>query len=243
MAETNDVPGGGGEGNPDGGGGIAGRPGRSRPFIAAGTTAGVATLFLLLRLMAVADWNWGTASSIAETLDFSDALPIVLGTLFAEPTLTGILLAVLLPLAFIELIWPAVDLGRGRTLSELLFPAALLAASVTWLLSFRSLWFVVGALGVGILVVLLRLLWREGVGHDLVGRLLRRLGIASVVGFLVLAVFVDTPWMAHEEITVDGQTHTGYVLTAEAGFIRVLTDEREVLIISSSAITGRGILD
>lgn len=73
--------------------------------------------------------------------------------------------------------------------------------------------------------------------------LLRRVGALTVAGFLALAIVVDTPWMPRERIAVGDEVIQGYVLTAEAGFIRVLTDERDVAIVNSSEVTSRTIID
>ena len=207
-----------------------------------GTTAGVATLFLLLRLLAVSDWNWSTAFAVAETSDFSDALPIVFGTLFAEPMLAGVLLAVLFALSFVELIWPAVP-RKAWSFSLLLFPAALLVAALTWMGSFGDVWFILLILGTAGAVVLIRLLWRRGIGHESMTELFRRVGVLAVGALLVLAVAVETPWMSREKIVTADETFYGYVLEAEAGFIRVLTEDREVLIFNSSDVASREIVE
>ncbi|MFC4056375.1 hypothetical protein ACFOY4_42390 [Actinomadura syzygii] len=57
-------------------------------------------LFLLLRLLAVAHYNWHVAFSLASSVNFGDVIGVVVGTFLGAATLTGVLLAVVLPLAF-----------------------------------------------------------------------------------------------------------------------------------------------
>lgn len=214
----------------------------SKRNLALGTTAGVATLFLMLRLFAVAEWDWETAAGIAETIDFSDALPIVLGTLFAEPVLTGVLLAVLVPFSLVNLAWPPTPDRRWR-ISHLLFPLSVLVAATTWFITFPDPWFLATAVVTAAVLVTLRLVWRHGAGHRVVLQFFHRIGTVTVGAILVLAVAVQTPWMSHERIsTVDGPV-TGYVLEVESGFVKILTDDREVVIFTTDEVTARRLLD
>ncbi|MFT0846247.1 hypothetical protein VR010_00645 [Actinomycetaceae bacterium L2_0104] len=179
---------------------------------------------------------------MAETSDFNDALPIVFGTLFAEPMLAGALLAVLFSLSIVELVWPVIP-RKTWSFSLLLFPAALAVAAFTWIVSFQKAWFVLLILGTVSVVVILRLFWRRGIGHKAMMELLRRIGLLAVGALLFLAIAVETPWMSREEIVTVEETLHGHVLKAEAGFIRVLTDDREVLIFNSSDVISRQIVN
>lgn len=207
-----------------------------------GTTAGVATLFLLLRLFAVSEWNWEAAADIAETFDFDDALPIVFGTLFSEPTLTGLVLSVLTPISVIGLVWPLIT-PRVQSLPLLLLPLALSVASVTWFVTFREWWFLALAAVTSAGVIGGRLLWKKGTGRKVIVQVHKRVGTLAVLALLVLAVAVQTPWMSHERITTTGGTVDGYVLGDEPGFLRVLTDDRDVIIFNTSDVKSRELLD
>ena len=46
---------------------------------ATGLTAAVLVLFLLLRLLAVSDWNWDTAAEVLETINVDDSISIMFG--------------------------------------------------------------------------------------------------------------------------------------------------------------------
>ena len=70
--------------------------GSSKTGLVVDTTAGAATLFLLLRVLAVSEWNWNTAAIVAESFNFSDILPVAPGTMFARPMLTGAIIAMIL---------------------------------------------------------------------------------------------------------------------------------------------------
>lgn len=207
-----------------------------------GTTAGVAVLFLILRLLAISGWDWSTVGAVADTFSFSDAPAIFLGTLLGSPTLTGILLGVLLPLSVVRLAWPVSAGGQQITAAGLLLPVALLASTAAWVGSFHAIWVVVLALGVALVAVLARLLARHGRAHDIVVHLIRSVGLFAVAGFLALAVLVDTPWMSHERIVLDDSTIEGYVLSTDSNFVRILTDEREVIIVQSWDVQSRTII-
>lgn len=57
---------------------------------------GVAALFVVLRLFAVARYDWHTAFSVADTIQLDDAPTIVIGTLMADRWVSGGVLVVLL---------------------------------------------------------------------------------------------------------------------------------------------------
>lgn len=211
--------------------------------VGAGATAGVAALFLVLRLLAVSDWDWSTTAAVADTVDFSDVIPIVLGTLLAEPGLTGILLAVMLPVTVGALIWPSRATGGNRTLTGMILPAVLVAATVTWMNTYRQWWLPVVAVLIGVVFVVLRLAVHHGIAHDVSVTLTRRIGVVGVIGVLVMATVVSTPWMEHERFTTADGTMTGYVLNVESGYVRVLTEDRDVVILDSDEIRKRTILE
>lgn len=211
--------------------------------VGAGVSAGVAALFLVLRLLAVSNWDWSTTAAVADTVDFSDVIPIILGTLLAEPLLTGILLAVMLPVTVVALIWPGRATDGRRTLTGMILPAVLVAATVTWMNTYRQWWLPVTALAIGALFIVLRLAVHHGIAHDLAVTLTRRIGLVGLIGVLVMATVVSTPWMEHEEFMTSEGTMTGYVLNVESGYVRVLTEDRDVVILDSDDIRERTILE
>ena len=203
-----------------------------------GTTAGIATLFLLLRLLAVSEWDWNTAGAVADSLDFGDALPIAFGTLFARPELTGFLVALLLPFAALRALWPIS--GQGSvSLSGILAAIALVTVAVVWVRTFDSWWVVIGAVVLGALLVAARMIWSRGVGRKLVLGVFRSAGVLAVVGLLALAVVIDTPWMSKERIDAGAGPFEGWVLEVQSGFVRVLTEERDVVVLFTDDIVER----
>lgn len=213
----------------------------TRTGMVLGTTAGIATLFLLLRLLAVSEWDWNTAGAIADSLDFGDALPIAFGTLFARPELTGFLVALLLPFALLRALWPLSGHGTP-TLSGVLAAIALVTVAVVWVRTFNSWWVVVGAAVLGGALLAARLIWRRGTGRRVVLAVLRSAGALAVIGLLALAVAVDTPWMSKERIDAGEGPFEGWVLEVQPGFVKVLTEDREVEVLFTGDIVERELI-
>ena len=208
-----------------------------------GTTAGIATLFLLLRLLAVSEWNWGTAGAVADSFDFGDALPIAFGTLFARPELTGALIALLLPLALLHVLWPIGGRVGLPSLGRVLAAVALVTVAYVWIRTFHSWWVGIGALAFGGILVAARLIWTRGVGHRIVAGIMRSVGGIAVIGVLLLAVLVDTPWVSKERIETGSGAIEGWVLEVQPGFLKVLTEQREVEILPTADVTARRIIE
>ncbi|QRY63848.1 hypothetical protein JVX90_06475 [Gordonia sp. PDNC005] len=208
-----------------------------------GTTAAVAVLFLVLRMLAVAHWDWHTVAAIADTFDFSDAFPIAFGTVVGQPVLTGVFIALLLPIVLMRVLWP-MDRHRGTiTVSIVLGAVTLLTMALSMTVTFGNLWTPLGAAAVGIVVSVMRLWWRTGAVHDVLLRISRRVSMLAAAGVLILAAVNDVPWMGAERIETDEGVVEGYVLEAEPGFLHVLTDDREVVILPDSSVHTRELVD
>lgn len=202
------------------------------------TSAGAAVLFLLLRVLAISDWNWHTAFAVVHTVNFEDAIGIVFGTLMANQTLTGILLVGLVPLAVIHAAWP--PSGHRRTPGGLILAATTLTASIALATTAHQWWLPAGAVVVAVGIVAARLLWKRGVGHDAIIFAVRKAGAATALAALALAAVVQTPWMPLERIETEQGTLTGYVLATDPGFVKVLTEgDREILILNQADIVSR----
>lgn len=191
--------------------------------------------FLMLRIFAVSEYSWPTAFLVSTTVGLSDGLVILVGTLMATPVLTEAMLVGLLPLLVAGWLWGP----RHRRLSTGLFLALALVVTVALTLSFASWWVpVAAAFGMLLLVLLRRLPPSNGVSRMLTA-VLSRIAPIAAIALLLLAAVVPTPWVPHERIgTVDG-TVTGYVLSVDSGYINVLTDEHEFVIIPSSDVRSR----
>src|SRR5699024_3205357 len=201
------------------------------------------TVFFLLRILAVSKWNWTTAAEVAATVDFSDAATILLGTVFAEPVFTGILIIALAPLLIVTLLWPPRTSRTTRVVVSLfLADIAALAASLT--ASLGEWWILLGALLATGALAAVRVLREHGLFHRAALKLLRSLGVLGVVGALVMAAGISTPWVALERIHTETGTIEGYVLETPSGFLKVLTHEpREVHTLISSTVTARQVLN
>lgn len=74
--------------------------------------------------------------------------------------------------------------------------------------------------------------------------LTRRAGLIGVIGLLLIAAAVDTPWMSRETIVTTTGEFDAYVLEVEPGFLKVLTtDGRPFEIIDSSLVVSRTVTD
>lgn len=207
-----------------------------------GVTASAVVMLLLLRLLAVSDWNWQTAGKIADSFDFSAAIPVLLGTLLGAPALTGIFLALLFPLVAMHYFWP-MGATRSHGHGGLVAAVALGAAIVAWTVTFRSGWVVAGTAMATAALTGARLLWRKGAAHRVVRWLLRSAGLIALGGSLVIAAVVDAPWMSRETIVLHDRTLSGYVLDVQPGFVKVLTEDRRVEVYRTDEIVSRTLSD
>lgn len=207
-----------------------------------GATAAVAVLFLLLRLLAVAHWDWSTVAKIADTFDFGDSFAIAFGTIAAQPVVTGMFVAVLLPLVLLRIFWPA-PAHRGQlAISTVLAAAVLIAVAFAMTVTYRNPWTLIGIAAMAALFVLLRL-FAHGRLHRVVNLIGERIALIAILGILVLAAVNDTPWMGEEQITTRDAVIDGYVLEEAPGFLHVLTEDREVLIVPTDDVVARRLID
>ncbi|MFV8132220.1 hypothetical protein [Streptomyces syringium] len=215
-----------------------------------------AVLFLVLRLFAVSGYDWHTAFAVLHTMDVDDSISIVMGTLMADPLAAALYLALLTPIAVLWL-WMSLHEARqpdaGATAKSrrparpglksgiLLLLGALVPLSA-YIWSFHAWWLLLTALAVGIA------LFAIGYGTKTDGRLQllalgagRRLGLLILVGWLVAAATVKTPWVPLERIDLRNGAHLrGYVLQAEPGFLKLLTEHhREFRILTDQEVTSR----
>ncbi len=191
--------------------------------------------FLVLRIFAVSDFDWDTAFAVSTTLGLDDGLALVFGSLMAGHTLVAWLLVVVLPLLLADYLW-----GKRHHRPVLVITTGLgLLLTVAITVSFGSWWLPVGA---GALLAVLALVRRLPARH-----LLRRASIALVVraaqvagvAVLVAAALIETPWVPREHIeTTDGPL-TGYVLSVDSGYLNVLSDDHEFVILLNSDVLSR----
>ncbi|MER8046000.1 hypothetical protein [Streptomyces sp. NPDC094032] len=212
-------------------------------------------LFLILRLFAVAGYDWHTAFAVLHTLDLDDGISIVLGTVMASSLAAALFLALLVPVAVFRLVLSLRAAGEERRERErsglpagrpdlegvtLLVIALAAVAAYVW--SFKAWWLPVAAALVG------ALFFSIAYGMKSTGFLRtaalwagRHLGALMVGALLIGAATVSTPWVPLERIALtDGQQIRGYVMEAEPGFLKVLTDhDREFLILNDGDVASR----
>ena len=209
--------------------------GLSRLTGVAANTAAWAFAFLILRIFAVSGYNWDTAFLVSTTLGLDDGLALVVGSLMATHLLVALLLVCVLPLVLAAYLWGPRQHRPVAVLMGTLGAVMLTALTV----SFNSWWLPAAAAAVFGMLALIRL--------APVPRALRRISTVAVakvgwvagVGVLIVAAFVGTPWVPHEQIVTTDGTISGYVLSVDSGYLNVLTDEQEFRIVISSDVLSR----
>lgn len=197
--------------------------------------AAVGFVFLILRIFAVSGYDWNTAFAVSTTLSLSDSLGLLFGSLMAGHVLVQILLVGVLPLLLATYLWSG---GGHRTM--ILLATTLSAVTLAALtVSFHVWWLPLATAAVFGSFVLIR---RLPVKHSL--RRMFSVSMASVgwvagAAILVVAAFVQTPWVPHEQIKTTTGSVSGYVLSVDAGYLNVLTDDHEFVILNSADVVSR----
>lgn len=209
--------------------------GRGGNAVGAAHVAAWGFVFLILRVFAVSDYDWQTAFAVSTTLGLDDGLALLFGSLMGGHLLTSILLVFVLPLLFSAYLWGP----RGHRPVVLLLAAVGAVTLVGLVVSFQSWWLPLATGAVlGTLALIRRLSPQNRLRRAAAGAMVR-VGWVVGVAVLLVAAFVQTPWVPHEQIgTADG-TVTGYVLSVDSGYLNVLTDEHEFVILLSSRVLSR----
>lgn len=213
-----------------------------------------AVLFLVLRLFAVSDYDWYTAFAVLHTVDVDDSIAVVMGTLMADPIAAAVYLALLTPLA---VLWLPLSAPRSRRRTEeatarqpprpslgsgllLLLGALVPLAAYVW--SFRAWWVMAITVALGALLLALDRASKAGSRlRQLAQWTGRHLGRLIVAGWLLAAATVNTPWVPLERVDLhDEPPLRGYVLQAEPGFLKFLTEnQREFRILTDQDVSSR----
>lgn len=72
-----------------------------------------------------------------------------------------------------------------------------------------------------------------------VGAAIARVGGLTGLATLIVAALVQTPWVPHEQIGTSSGTVSGYVLSVDPGYLNVLTDQHEFVILISNDVLFR----
>lgn len=209
--------------------------GASRYLGGAAQLAAWGFVFLILRIFAVSGYDWDTAFLVSTTLGLDDGLALLFGTLMAGHLLTSILLIIVVPLLIAGYLWGPREHRPLATLLTTVGLVILLALTV----SFRNWWLPLAAVAVFAVIALTRRLSKRGrLRRVSINALARASGVAGTAA-LVVAAFVTTPWVPQEEIETTDGVVTGYVLSVDSGYLNVLTDEQEFVIILSRDVRAR----
>lgn len=204
-----------------------------------GSSAGPAALwafgFLIVRLFAVSGYDWETAFAVSTTLGIGDGLALVFGSLMAEHLAVALVLIFALPLLIGTYLWSP----DGRRPVVALAGAVGLLILVAHLVSFRSWWLPLATGAVFGVFALANRLPDESRVRKVAMAGTRRVGLVVGLGVLLIALFVQTPWVPLERIETTEGIVTGYVLSVDSGYLNVLTDDHEFLIILSSDVRSR----
>ncbi len=204
---------------------------------------GTAILFLLLRIMAVAEWDWYIAGMIVDSINFGDVMGVFLGTLFSRPVLMSIGVLILTPLSIINLIWRIKD-GKTPSFGLILLILFLGVLIISITSTLHNWWLPIGIAVVSFVLLILRLFWQHGAGQRLFLKLFKATKAVAVVWILLFAVLIDTPWMEEEKIETTNGTVNGYVLQVTAGFMKVLSNKpRKVTYIPLKEVKSRTIVE
>lgn len=191
--------------------------------------------FLVFRVFAVSGYDWNTAFLVSTTLGFDDGVAIVFGSLMAEHLLVSALLVFLLPLLIAVCLW-APD---GRRAVVILPTALGVAALIALTISFGRWWLPVTASAVLVLFVLIQRLPASHRLRRAVALVMARVGWISGVAILLAAILTGTPWVPLEQIMTTEGTFTGYVLSVDSGYLNVLTEDHEFVIVISGDVLAR----
>lgn len=192
-------------------------------------------VFLILRIFAVSGYDWQTAFAVSTTLGLDDGLALLFGSLMAGHTLTAILLLAVLPLLIAAQLWGH---SRHRPIMMLLTTVGLVTL-LALTVSFRSWWLPPATAAVLGAIALIRRLPDRSRIRRASTEAIARVGWVAGVAALVVAAFVSTPWVPREQITTTDGTITGYVLSVDSGYLNVLTDEHEFVILLSRDVRSR----
>ncbi len=194
-----------------------------------------AFVFLILRIFAVSAYDWQTAFAVSTTLGVSDGLALVFGSLMAGHVLVAILLIGVLPLLLSAFLWAP----HGRRSVVVLATTLGLVVLAALTVSFQNWWLPVATAALFGFFALIRVLPpQQALRRFFIGAM-ARVGWVAGVAVLVIAAFIQTPWVPQEQIETTDGVFTGYVLSVDSGWLNVLTEDHHFLILNSGDVISR----
>lgn len=204
----------------------------------AGVVAPVAAwgfVFLILRIFAVSAYDWQTAFAVSTTLGVSDGLALLFGSLMAGHALVSLLLIGVLPLLLATYLWAP----HGRRSVVVLATTLALVTLVALTVSFQNWWLPVATAALFGVLALVRVLPPERPLRRFLAGSMARVGWVSGVAVLVIAAFIQTPWVPQEQIETTEGVFAGYVLSVDSGWLNILTEDHEFVILNSGDVLSR----
>lgn len=191
--------------------------------------------FLLLRVFAVAGYDWDTAFLVSTTIGLDDGLALVFGSLMANHLLTAVLLICVLPPLIAAVLWGSRKYRQAMMLLAIL--GLLVLGALTT--SFHLWWLPTSSLAVFATLFVIHRLDPTNRLRRSVSSALAKAGLMAGLATLLVAAFVQTPWVPQEQIRTTDGVVSGYVLSVDSGYLNVLTDEYEFVILLSSDVLSR----
>lgn len=201
----------------------------------AAPAAAWAFAFLILRIFAVSGYNWDTAFAVSTTIGLDDGLSLLFGSLMAGHLLVAVLLIFVLPLLLAAFLWGPSGHRPVVVLSIALGVVTVVALTV----SFRSWWLPVTTFAaLGAFALIRRLPPRHRLRRASMAAMVRAVWVAAAAVLLVAAL-IQTPWVPREQIQTTDGIITGYVLSVDSGYLNVLTEDRQFVILLSDHVLSR----
>lgn len=194
-------------------------------------------LFLLLRLLAIAHYHWDVAFALADSVNFDDVIGVVVGTFLGAGAVTAVILAVLLPIAYLHHIRHVRD--REWQPHQLVMLGVLTGVFAAALITLRDWVTLLVVLAVSTLFVLIMM--RSGPARTYLEKASGHLGVAVWLGMFALGALTDTVWVPQERLGLkDGSTVVGYVMDVHSPYTEVLTSHgREIRVLMSQNVVSR----
>lgn len=208
---------------------------RTRVGSGAAQVTAWAFAFLLLRVFAVSGYDWDTAFLVSTTLGLDDGLALVFGSLMASYLVTAILLICVLPPLIAASLWGSGEHRQGMILLAILGLLVVVALTT----SYHLWWLPASVVAVLAILFLIHRLTPTNRLRRSVSTALGRAGLMTGLAALLVAAFVQTPWVPEEQIETTDDTITGYVLSVDSGYLNVLTDGHEFVILLSNEVLSR----
>lgn len=191
--------------------------------------------FLILRIFAVSSYDWDTAFLVSTTIGLDDGLSLLFGSFMAGHLVVSIVIVFVLPLLVATYLWDA-DGQRPMVVLPGAFGLAILAALTV---SFGEWWLPLATAAVFALLALLHKRSTQRRARKIVSAVAGRIGGLAGLAGLLIAMLIPTPWVPKERIEMTDGVVLGYVLSVDSGYLNVLTDDGEFVILISGNVISR----